>query len=323
MALGNESRSSKSLAACKIESSYGADPSITGSTDAFLTYESAESYKAIIDMANEQAHSASRTNRLQTPGKQRVERRVKFWLQGGTGAGVADDHSPLIQCCGVKEVIAASTSCTYTPALVGTEDKSAKLVVEHDNLLFSTAGLYGNFVMRGAVGGAVTVEFTGRGLYTAPSASTISGWAGGVKRAKPFVNVAMTLTGTTTFAPVINAWEFNRGVNVEEIDDANSATGIAKTFILNADPTITLTAAADRSPAAETMVNRYTYWLAMTTRNMAFTIAGAAGNNIAMSFPELQIRDIAPRSIRGVLHEVITLGAQSATDQSEFSWVIT
>lgn len=323
MALGNESRGSKSLAACKIEATYGADPAITGSTDAFLTYESAESYKAIIDMANEQAHSASRTNRLQTPGKQRVERRIKFWWQGGTAAGTPDKHSPMIQCCGIKEVIVASTSVQHKPAIAGSEDLSAKLVVEHDGLLFSTPGLYGNFIIRGAVGGAATVEFTGRGLYVAPSASTISGWAGGVKRAKPFVNVGMTLTGSTTFAPVINAWEFNRGINIEEIDDANSATGIAKTFILNADPTVTLTCAADRSPAGETMANRYTYWTAMTTRNMAFSIAGAAGNNLAASFPELQIRDIQPRSIRGVLHEVVTLGVQSATDQGEFSLVWT
>lgn len=318
MALGNESRSSKSLAACKIESTYGADPAITGSTDAFLTYESAESYKALIDMQNEQAHSGSRTQRVQTPGKQRVERRIKFWWQGGATAGTPDDHSPLIQSCGITETIVASTSVTHAPSAVSA-DKSAKLVVEHDGLLFSTPGLYGTFVMRGAVGGSVTVEYTGRGLYVAPSASTISGWAGGAKRAKPFINVGMTLTGTTSFSPVINAWEFNRGINIEEIDDANSATGIAKTFILNADPTMTLTCAADRSPAGETMANRYSYWLAATTRNMAFNIAGSAGNNLAFSAPQLQIRDIAPRSIRGVLHEVITFGVGHSTDESEFA----
>lgn len=323
MALGNEVLASKSLAACKIEASYGADPAITGSTDAFLSYESAESYKALIDMANEQAHSASRTKRPQTPGKQRVERRIRFWLQGGTGAGVPDDHSPLIQCCGEKETIVASTSVTHGPAAAGTEDKSAKLVVEHNGLLFTTPGLYGNYILRGSLNGSMTVEFTGRGLYVAPAAGTISGWAGGAKRARPFINVGMTLTGTTTFAPVINAFEFNRGINIEEIDDANSATGVAKTFILDADPTITLTCAADRSPAGETMANRYVYWTAATTRNLAFSIAGAAGNNFAFSAPEIQIRDITLRNIRGALHEVILFGVGSGTDQGEFSKVWT
>jgi len=321
-----ESRAIKSLAVCKSEATYGEDPALTPATQAFLTYESPDTWRPLVDFDNTQVHSGSRTNRLSTPGKQRIERRLKFYLQGGTAAGTADPQDPMVKCCGINVTNVPATSNTYKPSTIA-QDTSTKLGVEHDGWVVETPGLFGNFVMRATQFTPMTVDFTGKGLWKLPTTSGLySTWAGGVKRAKPFINVGMTATaGADSLVFAGNSFEFDRGINIEELDDFNTTTGIQKTLIEGAQPRVTITWAINKTPGGTEidLADFLSHMIAQTTHNLVFTIAGAAGNTIAFTFPQLQIINVEPVTIRGVQHARTTYNVQHSTDQSEFQWATT
>src|SRR5512139_1821921 len=128
MALTTESRADLAFAICGIEATYNENPSITGAANAFLTAD-VHTWEADVTMFATRVHSSSFTRRKTVPTVRLTRQECTFYLQGGTGAGVADKQGPLLRCCGIKETIVASTSVTYAPATIA-QIASAKLVTE-------------------------------------------------------------------------------------------------------------------------------------------------------------------------------------------------
>lgn len=93
-------------------------------------------------------------------------------LVGGTGLGLAPTISPLLQACGLAEVLTASTDAVYTPVSSG--QKAATIKFNEDGLAYKMIGSMGNLQLNWESGNypMVTAEMTG--FYAEPVAEALS-----------------------------------------------------------------------------------------------------------------------------------------------------
>ena len=321
------SRSKKAPAICKIESTYGSDPTPTGAADAFHTIDSAVTAAPNVSRIDFNTHGTSFTRPVGQMGARTVGQRLNFMFEGaGTSAGTAHTTTALLRCCGLLETVSAGVSVTYAPqTIIGME--SSTLVVEHDGVLHETNGFYANIRMVAGPRDGIRCSVDGRGLYQEPLQGTIDGHAPGTLLAKAFLNVGLTITpsGGSAYTPVLKSWSFNRGVVMEDVEDANSTTGINRLLITDADPTIELSMALDTDSGAN-LTYAGTATTAIfenlqnaTTHAVAFShAAGGTGNTLAFSGPTLQLVNAAPAVAGGHRNVTLSYAARHATADTEF-----
>lgn len=149
----------------KLESSYGVDPTPTGSANAILVRN--------LSITPLNAELASRdlvrpylgaSEQLIASNYVSVEFEVE--MAGSGTAGTAPAYGPLLQACGLLETDGAS-DVTYTP--VSASFASVTLYYNVDGVLHKVTGARGNVEMSIAAGQIPVFKFTFTGLYNAPT----------------------------------------------------------------------------------------------------------------------------------------------------------
>jgi hypothetical protein len=158
--------SRKRLILAKTETTYGTDPSPTGSANAILVRN--------LDITPLQAETVSRD--LIRPylgvsdqllAQTRVEVTFEVELAGSGTAGTAPAYGPVLKACGLSETVVATTSVTYAP--VSATFSSVTLYFHNDGIRHKVTGCRGSFQMNAAVGQIPTIAFTMTGIYNAPT----------------------------------------------------------------------------------------------------------------------------------------------------------
>lgn len=150
----------------KIETTYGTDPTPTGSANAILVRN--------LSITPLNAENVSRdlvrpylgaSEQLIASSYVGVEFEVE--MAGSGAAGTAPAYGPLLQACGMNETVVAITSVTYAP--VSSSFKSVTMYYNVDGVLHKVTGARGNVEMTINSRQIPVFKFTFTGLYNAPT----------------------------------------------------------------------------------------------------------------------------------------------------------
>ena len=159
-------RTSQRLLLAKIESSYGTDPTPTGSANAILV-RSLEITPFQSDVVERELVRGYMGNYETLHASQRVEVTFEVEMAGSGAAGTAPAYGPLLKACGNSQTIVSSTSVTYAP--VSSSFDSATLYFFQDGVQQKVTGARGSFSISAEVGAIPTISFTMVGLFNAPT----------------------------------------------------------------------------------------------------------------------------------------------------------
>ncbi len=158
--------SRKRLILAKTESTYGTDPTPTGSSNAILVRN--------LEITPLQAETVSRD--LIRPylgvsdqllAQTRVEVTFEVELAGSGTAGTAPAYGPVLKACGLSETVVATTSVTYAP--VSSSFSSCTIYFHNDGIRHKVTGCRGTWSISAEVGTIPFITFTMTGIYNAPT----------------------------------------------------------------------------------------------------------------------------------------------------------
>jgi len=158
--------SRKRLILAKTETTYGTDPTPTGSANAILVRN--------LEITPLQADTVTRDlirpylgNSDQLLAQTRVEVTFEVELAGSGAAGTAPAYGPVLKACGLSETVSAGTSVTYAP--VSASFSSVTIHFHNDGIRHKVTGCRGTFELNAEVGQIPVISFTMTGIYNAPS----------------------------------------------------------------------------------------------------------------------------------------------------------
>lgn len=303
-----------------------------GGTDDLLTSGNSVKFTPRVDFIDIRHHSAAFTRRVGLPAARRWDVSLQYYMQGSGALGTVAINGfasidALMQAAAMARAAGLGTSIVYTPMPIATLGTAvaATIWAENNGLLHKTYNAIGNLVLEGAPTDGMRATWTGQGDWEAPTAATISGFTGGTDRSEAFLNIAGTITpaGGSGYVPVVSRVTFNRGVQVGEIEDANSATGIKRAFVRDATPSLTLVIAADSDNAANLTYNKlHTDMLAKTVHGVVFTAGQTAASRTQFSIPQAQIRSVTRTEGAGYQLVNVEYIQTHTSDNTEFTVTI-
>lgn len=328
------SRARQVAAMAKIETTYGTDPTPAGGTDDVLTYDSAVKAAVVADSLEFVSEgSTSFTHQSDVITKRVCQVRFKALFQGsGTRGSLVNGYTGLgacLQACGMTQTVTGATSIVLAPSAISAL-KSVTVYARHGAFVHKVTGCVGNVVMRGTPRTGLECSFDMRGLYVAPVAvaSLFSGWTGGTKLALPFLGVGLAINNGSAMlpAPVGKSFTFDRGIQMEDIDNFNSSTGHEATIVTDARPTLEIVMAKDDYASQSITYDEwFTDWFSAgpTTHAVSLTLGATSGNTAAFSFPTAQLISANPTAAGNHLDLTTRYKVQHATADTEFSITIT
>ena len=154
----------------KIETTYGTDPTPTGSANAILVRN------LNITPLNAQTASRDLVRAYMGASEQLIASKnvaIDFEVEiaGAGAAGTAPAYGPLLRACGLAETITAGVKVAYSP--VSTAFESATIYFNVDGVLHKITGARGNVEARITAGQIPVYAFTFTGLYNAPTDASV------------------------------------------------------------------------------------------------------------------------------------------------------
>ncbi len=154
----------------KDESSYGSDPTATGSANAILCTElSIEPIQS--DEVSRDLVRSYLGNYDTLLANTRAQVTITVELAGSGAAGTEPHYGPLFTSCGMSQTFVSSTSVTYAPISSGFD--SCTICYNADGIQHKLTGCRGTFSMSCEVGSIPTITFVMTGLYNAPTDTTM------------------------------------------------------------------------------------------------------------------------------------------------------
>ena len=154
----------------KDESTYGNDPTATGSQTAILCTElSIEPVQS--DEVSRDLIRSYLGNYDTLLANTRAQVTITVEMAGSETKGVAPQIAPLLTSCGLSETVASGTSVTYAPVSSGFD--SCTIVYNADGIQHKLTGCRGTFSLNAEVGSIPTITFVMTGLYNAPTDTTM------------------------------------------------------------------------------------------------------------------------------------------------------
>jgi len=158
--------SRKRLILAKTESTYGTDPTPSGSSDAILV-RNLEVTPLQADVVSRDLIRPYLGNSDQLLANTRVELTFEVELAGSGTAGTAPAYGPVLKACGLSETVVATTSVTYAP--VSASFSSCTIYFHNDGIRHKLTGCRGSFSVNAEVGQIPVISFTMAGIYNAPT----------------------------------------------------------------------------------------------------------------------------------------------------------
>ena len=153
----------------KAESSYGVDPTPTGSANAMLMTDVAYSPMEGEDVSRDLEFPYLAAQGM-IPVGERVRLRGKVELAPAGTAGVAPSWGPLLRACGVSETIVSDTSVTYAP--ITDSQESGTLYFWIGGTKQIVKGMRGDVTLRFPAQRLPYLEFDMTGLFGDPAEAT-------------------------------------------------------------------------------------------------------------------------------------------------------
>lgn len=326
------SRMSIAQAMAVIEATYGTNPGFTPSTMGMALYDVSTPVAIETDSIEILPLTGSNTPKKSIIGAELTRFTGKSFMQGSGTAATPVKFGTLLKMCGCAETTAAS-SVVYKPRAASAGYQSGSLAVNLDGISYELNGGFGNVVIAGsaAQGMEITFDIQGRMVLPATGSPSFSGWAGGTNRALAMKSMALVLddgtdtwTGSSTEAnggPLrFKSFSFDRGMQIERVLDANSATGLAELAVVRTSPTIEFVVQAKQTIGAGDIPNFNSHRTNGVTIAATMQLGASAGDIWTFNFPELQITSFQPQDGEaGQRNWVLQCKVQSATDEGEFT----
>ncbi len=154
----------------KDESTYGSDPTATGSANAILCTElSIEPIQS--DEVSRDLIRSYLGNYDTLLANTRAQVTITVELSGSGSKGTAPQYAPLFTSCGLSQTVASGTSVTYAPVSTGFD--SCTIVYNADGIQHKLTGCRGTYSISCEVGSIPTITFVMTGIYNAPTDVTM------------------------------------------------------------------------------------------------------------------------------------------------------
>ena len=264
----------------KAESSYGSDPTPTGSAN----------YVQVIDLNIEPIVSDEVSRDLirpymgnyeVIPANTRVNVTFDVEMAGSGSAGTAPKYGAILKACGLSETISGGNTVTYAP--VTTPSDSVTLFVNYDGIRHKVTGARGTFSISCEVNQIPRISFSLTGIFNAPTDTalptvTVS------NQASPliFKNGSTSNFAIFGFAAALQSrnLDFNNEVIYREL-----VGGTKEVLITDRRPSGT---AVIESPALSAH-NFFTDYTGTSTGTNTWLHGTVAGNKVTVSCPQTDL----------------------------------
>ena len=299
----------------KAESSYGSDPTPTGSAN----------YVQVIDLNIEPIVSDEVSRDLirpymgnyeVIPANTRVNVTFDVEMSGSGSAGTAPEYGAILKACGLSETVVSSTSVTYAP--VTTPSDSVTLFVNYDGIRHKVTGARGTFSLNCEVNNIPRISFSLTGIFNAPTDTalptvTVS------NQASPliFKNGSTSNFAIFGFAAALQSWnlDFNNEVIYREL-----VGGTKEVLITDRRPSGT---AVIESPALSAH-NFFTDYTGTSTGTNTWLHGTVAGNKVTVSCPQTDLGQPTYEESDGItMLSLPFMATPTASANNEFSLVYT
>ena len=262
----------------KIESSSNSDSSPTGSAN-YLEVIEIEVEPLASDIVEQEVIRPFAGNFATQLSNTKVNVNIGCYLSGSGSAGVAPKMDVLLKSCGLSSNIVSSTSVTYSPATLATQD-SCTIYTNIDGILHKILGCKGTFTISAEVGEFPRIDFELQGIK-----STITDTAAPSITKSLQSDPLVFKDGNTSafqvfgFAGALQSWE---------IDFANEI--VFRTLVGGTQEAII----TDRKPAGTCVIeavplsqhNFFTDALGTSTGTNTWLHGTSAGNKVTVSVPQ-------------------------------------
>ena len=299
----------------KAESSYGSDPTPTGSAN----------YVQVIDLNIEPIVSDEVSRDLirpymgnyeVIPANTRVNVTFDVEMSGSGSAGTAPKYGAILKACGLSETVVSSTSVTYAP--VTTPSDSVTLFVNYDGIRHKVTGARGTFSLNCEVNNIPRISFSLTGIFNAPTDTalptvTVS------NQASPliFKNGSTSNFAIFGFAAALQSWnlDFNNEVIYREL-----VGGTKEVLITDRRPSGT----AVIESVALSAHNFFTDYTGTSTGTNTWLHGTVAGNKITVSCPQTDLGQPTYEESDGItMLNLPFMATPTSSGNTEFSLVYT
>lgn len=304
----------KKVLLAKIETTYGTDPTPTGTANAILASEI--SIQPMMGADADRGHDTPYLGANATiPYDLHATISFKVELAPSGTAGTPPGWGPLLRACGVAETITASTSVVYNPISPPHESITGYLHI--DTHLFTLTGSRGTCKMVVAASGIPQLEFTFTGLWTKPAAGTLPTPVY-TEYQKPKI-VSNTATPTMTIDSedmVMRNFALDLGNQVE----ARFLVGTEEILIVDRSEMIECQVEA----VALTTLDPWALARDQTAVAVAITHGTGAGNIAALAAPTAQMqRPGDPTEAQGIMEWPLTLVPLPGSGNDQWTLTLT
>ena len=299
----------------KAESSYGSDPTPTGSAN----------YVQVIDLNIEPIVSDEVSRDLirpymgnyeVIPANTRVNVTFDVEMAGSGSAGTAPKYGAILKACGLSETISGGNTVTYAP--VSTPSDSVTLFVNYDGIRHKVTGARGTFSLNCEVNNIPRISFSLTGIFNAPTDTalptvTVS------NQASPliFKNGSTSNFSIFGFSAALQSWnlDFNNEVIYREL-----VGGTKEVLITDRRPSGT---AVIESPALSAH-NFFTDYTSTSTGTNTWLHGTTAGNKVTVSCPQTDLGQPTYEESDGItMLSLPFMATPTASANNEFSLVYT
>ena len=299
----------------KAESSYGSDPTPTGSAN----------YVQVIDLNIEPIVSDEVSRDLirpymgnyeVIPANTRVNVTFDVEMSGSGSAGTAPKYGAILKACGLSETISGGNTVTYAP--VTTPSDSVTLFVNYDGIRHKVTGARGTFSMNCEVNNIPRISFSLTGIFNAPTDTalptvTVS------NQASPliFKNGSTSAFQIFGFSAALQSWnlDFNNEVIYREL-----VGGTKEVLITDRRPSGT----AVIESVALSAHNFFTDYTGTSTGTNTWLHGTVAGNKVTVSCPQTDLGQPTYSESDGItMLNLPFMATPTASANNEFSLVYT
>ena len=265
----------------KIESSYGSDPTATGSAN----------YVEVVDLEIEPVASVEVEQETIRPyagnypvllANTRVNVSFGVFMVGSGAAGTAPKYDPILKACGLGAATVSSTSVTYTPSTLASQD-SVTLYVNYDGVRHKVTGARGTFSISCAVNEIPRINFEMQGIFNTPTDTALPTVT---KSLQPdpvlFKNGNTSSFSVFGFSAALQSWELDFA---NEVIYRELVGGTKEALITDRRPSGTMVIEA----VALSDKNFFTTATGTSTGTNTWVHSGGAGNIVTVSCPQTDL----------------------------------
>jgi hypothetical protein len=306
----------KRLILIETESSYGTDPTPTG-TDAVLVSDLSITPQSS-DVVSRDLIRPYLGASAQLLANTRVECTFSVELAGSGTAGTAPQYGKALKACGLAETIAAGTSVTYDPVSSGFE--SVTIHYNIDGVRHKMTGCRGTVAITASVGEIPTLDFSFTGIYNAPDDTALPSPTYS-NQADPllFKNGNTTSFQLLSFAGSLQDFSFELG---NEIVYRELIGATREVLITNREATGSVSIEAVLMASKDYFASAVNDAAALG--NLQFTHGTAAGNIVQFTSSKVDIGDVSYGDSDGIaMLEIPYTCVPTSATATEFDLIYT